>query len=315
MNRFSMAQVIVLLVLVSFGISGCIGFKPFPLAARPGDTISLALGGSPVHETTPGQQITKNDLSITIEQDKDGNGVIDTNETFPVKLRYLFRLYPDLTSRAANFNIMNKEPAGEWIAIVNLSDPATGSSLALNQGPATLKVNSAKLKNNYYNMFEGNLQNIPIDILSGTGQSHTFNNIVNGSNNFYNVNELQPLPQLNISLSGTGNIAAASLDIDYDETILPNENYIKVRPYLNDLNVILNQRIYDDNGNWKMKIMLMTNDGSRLPEEMKCFIVWDPTYKAGTIITDTFNVTSAKFYDEIGAEVTGISVVKNLLYQ
>ena len=84
---------------------------------------------------------------------------------------------------------------------------------------------------------------------------------------------------------------------------------------MNDPNVILHQRIYDDNGNWKMKVMLMTNEGSRLPEEIKCFIVWDPAYKVGTIITDTFNVTSAKFYDEGGVEVTGISVVKNLLYQ
>lgn len=309
MKRFRMAQVIVLLVLVSFGISGCVGFKPFPLAARSGDTVSLALGGSPDHEVVPGNEIRNSNLTITIEQDINGDSI---KEVFSVKKRYLFRLYPDPTSNVANFSSLYGDPHGEWIAVINLRNPTTGAPLPLIPGDAVIKVQSPKLydsiyNNNYGGPYEGSLQSIPITILEGTGQSHTFNN-----NTYGNISELQPLPQCQISLTGASELAAAEIDIDYDESVLVNG--IKIRPYLNEPDVVLYQNLYwDDIGNAKLKIMLMTNNGTRLPEKMKCFIVWYSA--AGTVTSDTFNVTSAKFYDESGAEMTGISVVKNLLYQ
>lgn len=314
MKRSTMIESVVLLV-ISLGFSGCIGFQSYPLMARSGDTITLALGGTRSHETSPGSQITLNDLTISIQQDINGNSVIDANEVFPVKKRYLFRLYPDLTSFAASFGFYG-DPVGLWSVVLDLADPSTSAPLPLvGDRQATVVVTTGKLSDNVMNDFEGALSNIPVYILSGTGQSHNFNNQTNSS--LTNMANLPPLPQLAVGFSGSGSVAAAALDIDYDETVLKTSSYIKIIQDVSSPNVILNQRIYSDNGNWKMRIFLMSNKGTLAPGALKCFIVWRPAAIAsGQSVTDSaFTVTSAKFYNESGDEVTGISVVKTLLYQ
>ncbi len=316
MKHFTTIELMVLLV-ISLGFSGCVGFQSFPLAARSGDTISLAIGGAPRHETVPGSQITLNDLNITIQQDINGNGVIEPEEVFAVKKRYLFRLYPDLTSYASNFTaVYGSTTIGQWSVVLDLVDPDTDDSLPLvGDEQAELVVTTSKFREIVFWPLEGSLNRIPITILPGTGESNHFNNDSRFSDT--NIANLQPLPQLAISFSGSGSVAAVALDIDYDETVLTNASYIRIKQdiYLPDL--ILNQRVYSDNGNKKMRILLMTNEGALAPSDLKCFIVWDPSSIATglTVTTGTFNVTSAKFYNESGLEVTGISVVKTLLYQ
>lgn len=320
MKYFRVIQFIMFLMVLSLSVSGCIGFQPFPLAARPGDTIGLALGGSPQHETTGGQEITKDDVDITIEQDIDNSGTIDADEIFNVKKRILFRLYPDPVSNAANFSVLYSQPVGEWIAIVNLADPVSGNPLPLIAGQATMRVSTTKLQNLYTSYgLEGDLNNIPIEILPDIGEKHTFNN-----NQYSNIQDMKPLPHMAISFTGTTNFAAAELDIDYDETAFNDpSSAIRVIQNINKPDVILNYRKYDENGDGKIKIMLYTNNGTSSPNGMKCFIVWNPGYLMSTVVDDgtpdesgdTFKVTNAKFYDENGAEVTGISVGKNLLYQ
>jgi len=318
MKRSTMIELLVLLVIY-LGFSGCIGHKAFPLAARTGDTISLALGGTRWHETGPGQEITLNDLDITIQQDQNGDSVIDANEIFDVNSRYLFRLYPDLTSNAANFGSFVNTPVGEWSVVLDLAD-SSGNPLPLSENqPATIVVTTSKLHNNFYGSSEGSLSNIPIDILSGIGESHHFNNDSPFSDP--NMANLQPLPQLAISFSGSVNVAAAALEIDYDETVLNNSNYIKIIQNVSQPKVILNQRVYkDSSNNWKMRILLMTNQGTLQPGELKCFIIWKRAAIASgqTVTAGSFTVTSAKFYNESGAEVAGLgtnNVVTALLYQ
>ncbi len=325
MKRYKMIKVMALLI-ISFGLSGCVGFKSFPLAARSGDTVSLALGGIH-HETVPGDQIKLDDLTITIEQDINGDGVIDASEKFAVKKRYLFRLYPDLTSYAWNFSpyYTGTPPygpiarSGEWSVVLDLVDPSTNAPLPLvGDREATVVVATNKLTDNFWGGMEGSLGNIPITILPGVGESNHFNN---DGGPMADIAQLQPLPQLAIGLSGSGGVAAAALDIDYDETVLKYSSSINIIQDVTTQNVILNQRIYSDNGKGKMRILLMTNKGTLEPSALKCFIVWDrasiASGKSVTIdpLNDTFKVTNAKFYNESGTEVTGINVVKTLLYQ
>src|SRR3990172_3115609 len=133
MKRSTLIELMVLLV-ISSGFSGCVGFQAYPLAARSGDTISMAIGGTLMHETIPGDQITLDDLDITIQQHINGNSVIDVNEVYPVKKRYLFRLYPDMTSYSWNFASAYGIPAGqggEWSVVLDLADPDTGNALPL----------------------------------------------------------------------------------------------------------------------------------------------------------------------------------------
>jgi len=319
MKRSTMIELMVLMT-ISLGFSGCIGHQSFPLAARSGDTISLALGGTLWHETSPGQQITLDDLDITIQQDINGNGVIDADEVFSVKKRYLFRLYPDLTSYVWNFSTpyfgTPVGQSGEWSVVLDLVDASTNSLLPLvGDREAAIVVATNKLHDNYWGGLEGSLSNIPITILSGTGQSNNFNNL---GGPLVDMANLRPLPQLAIGFSGSASIAAAALDIDYDETVLKTQSSIKIIQDIAKPNVILNQRIYSDNGNWKMRIFLMSNTGTLAANLLKCFIVWNPTSIATgmTVTSGTFHVTSAKFYNESGAEVvSGITVTTKLLYQ
>lgn len=320
MKRSTMIEVMVLMV-ISLGFSGCVGFQAFPLAARSGDTISLALGGTFRHEILPGGQITLDDLNITIQQDINGNGVIDPDEVFPVKKRYLFRLYPDLTSYAWNFSPpyygTPVGQSGEWSIVLDLVDPSTNAPLPLvGARQARFVVETSKLMGNFWGYItEGSLSNIPINILPGIGQSHNFNN--DSGVPATNIANLQPLPQLAIGFTGTAGVAAAALDIDYDETVLTNSSFIKIIHDVSKPDVILNQRIYSYNGNWKMRILLMTNNVTLSPNLLKCFIVWSPyaVVSGKTVTSNTFNVMSAKFYDASGVEVTGVNVVKTLLYQ
>jgi len=326
MKRFTTLNLLVLLA-ISLGISGCIGYQAFPLAARTGDTISLALGGTSQHETAPGSQITLNDLNVTIQQDINGNGTIESSETFTVKKRYLFRLYPDPTSGAANNpDGMYMDPVGVWSAVLDLTYPGTTTALPLVAGlPAKLVVTSnGKLKDTVWGpSSEGVLSNIPINILPGTGSSHNFNN----ASPFIaaKMTQLNPLPQVAIGFSGGQNIAAADLAIDYDQTVLipdgdiPNYGF-KIIGDVTNSHVILNKRDYRDlSGNGKMRILLMMNEGTAPADSLKCFIVWNKASidkPSGKVVTtNTFTVTNAKFYDETGAPVIGVSVVKTLLYQ
>ena len=316
MKRSTIIEVLALLA-ISAGIFGCIGYKAYPLAARSGDTISLALGGTAMHETSPGNQIKLEDINISIQQDINGNGAIESSETFTVTKRYLFRLYPDVTSLAANFSATTgNAPAGEWIVVLDLADPVTNTPLPLTgDRQARIVVTTSKLKNNMWGTsYEGTLNNVPITILPGTGASNNFNN---GA--YSNMTRLQPLPQLAVGFTGTTSVAAAALDIDYDETVLKTSSSIKVVQSISLPNVILNQRIYkDSNNDWKMRILLMTNTGLLSASGLKCFIVWDPTTIASgkTVTANTFSVTSAKFYNESGTEVvSGITVTTKLLYQ
>lgn len=317
MKRSTMIELLVLLIIF-LGLSGCIGYQSFPLAARTGDTITLALGGSPSHELIPGGQITLNDLTIKIQQDINGNSVIDSNETFTVTKRYLFRIYPDQTSKAANSmdGGAYPNPVGLWTAVLDLADPITHNPLPLvGNRQATVVVTTSKLRNNLWGGSEGFINSTPITILTGTGQSHNFNN----ASGYADVSMLQPLPQLALGFSGSGDVAAVVLDIDYDETVLRTSfgGVIKIRQDITTPDVILNQRIYSDNGNMKIRILLTTNQWNWPVDMLKCFIVWNKNavVPGKTVTTNTFNVTSAKFYDETGAEVTGITVVKTLLYQ
>ncbi len=301
MKRYQMIEVIMVLLVVSFGISGCVGFKAFPLAARSGDTIALALGGSPNHESSPGAEITLDDLDVYITQNGD---------SYSVEPRYLFRLYPDPTSKVSNFGVYGSLNVGEWSLVLDLVYPGTDTPLPLVEDmQAEVVVNTTKLNSiwNNFGTYEGNLVSIPVYILPGTGESNTFNdNPVFG----FGMKDLEPLPQLAISFSGSGSVAAVDLDIDYDEAAISTFNIV-LEPSLEG--VILNQRLYTDNGNNKMRIMLMTNQGTMSASMMKCFVVWNPT-NSGLVTAGSFTVTP-KFYNETGDAVTGVSVVKTLLYQ
>ena len=282
--------------------------------ARTGDTVALALGGSPGHELNT--NVRKEAMSISIT---DGSGV-----TYPVRLRHLFKLHADPTSKlnyrtmydydsGVFFTRFYRQPnQGEWIAVIDLVDPDTMFPPPLVPGTATIHVATPDLRDSIpvfgVPTAEGNLQAIPIEILEGTGSLHTFND--NGD-----PSVLESLPQVEIAFDasqvtlpipdpntvGDSSFSAAtivggiSLTIDYDESFFKAQFPPMVRGNINDPRIHVHSSNVTVGGTNKViKIIALTDQygvianpdpdryvdlyGRRFSkiENMRFFVSWDP---------------------------------------
>ncbi|BCO30783.1 hypothetical protein TspCOW1_08860 [Thiohalobacter sp. COW1] len=103
------------------------------------------------------------------------------------------------------------------MAVIDLVDPENGSLPPLAIGTASLSVSSPELNpanpETIYN--DGDLSNIPIEILSGTGTPNPMNQEWNTFP--APLNSLEPQPQLQVSVSGTPStlIGGASFTFSY----------------------------------------------------------------------------------------------------
>ena len=200
----------VVFVLLGALLAGCAGRQPLSNYARTGDTVLVVLGGTEANALVP--VIRKENVSITITD--------SAGSEYPVSLRRLFRVYSDPTS-GYDFRSPNPDyPAaignidsyvdphqGMWLAIVDLVDPQTQTPPPLAEGSAHLSVSSAEIDNwvdfsNYnWSWTNGNLDNIPLEILPGTGSKHPLNYLSPISR--APAGSLEPLSQLEIRVSGT----------------------------------------------------------------------------------------------------------------
>ena len=86
--------------------SGCTSMQSMSSYARTGDTVTIALAGT--EDTNALVDILKKeDINITITD--------SASNTYPVKLRHLFRLYPDNSSRYI-FDTKSEEGGGPYSA-------------------------------------------------------------------------------------------------------------------------------------------------------------------------------------------------------
>lgn len=316
-------KALILGAMFSIMLIGCVGQQPFSKMARSGDTVALALGGSPSHELNA--NVRKQDMTVSIT---DNN----TEITYPVRLRHLFKLHADPTSKL-NYRTMYdydsgifftrfyRQPhLGEWIAVVDLVDPDTLNPLPLTPGPATIHVATTDLVDQIpvYGVpsAEGNLQSIPIEILPGTGSLHTFNE--NGD-----PSVLESLPQVEISFdtsqiidpvedpvalgdfsfSSSTIVGGIGLTIDYDENYFYPQFPPMVRGGINDPRIHVHTGDVKAGGTNKvLKLIALTDQhgaianpdpggyvnyyGRRfsIMENMRISISWDPeVLKTGPI--------------------------------
>lgn len=334
-----------MLVLVSTTVLfGCVGQEAFTKMARTGDTLSLALGGAPSHELNG--IVSKSAMSVTI---KDSSGV-----TYPVTLRYLFRLYPDPASMltySATYDFAPfvytsrayRQPnQGEWIAVIDLADPQTGVPLPLVPGPATFQVSTPDLVNSLPVLgvadSDGQLSAIKVEILGGTGSSHTFN-LLGG-----NPGVLEPLPRLEISFNSTqvlpdfsaiGSatiIGGVGLTIDYDDAHFSGKFPPMVQGNINDPRILVHVADTSVSGNKVLNIVAMRSQrgivvnpdpnnvqdsltGGRKHSkisDLKIFISWDPALLQSGVIDSTnvgtvFPVSNLTVVDENGVPLVDAS--------
>jgi hypothetical protein len=157
-NRLTFNRLTTALLIALFTVlAGCVQIAPIPNAAHAGDSVVLGLGG--INRNWGGGK-PKN-LQITITD--------SANQTFPLEIITTFQAYPDYRSTT---NIMAFDGSdgmalqpfdGGWFVAVGLSNSA--GPLNLVPGPATIHVARDGLGNIFAR--EGDLANIPIDIVAG----------------------------------------------------------------------------------------------------------------------------------------------------
>ncbi|HHO68831.1 MAG TPA: hypothetical protein ENK12_07355 [Gammaproteobacteria bacterium] len=117
------ATLIALVLLVQF-LSACVAVQSFPVSARAGDTVMLAVG-SP-------DGMNKGNTSATFTPGGGGSAV-------PLPIRSIFKLYPDKTSAAwldsGALGVENDTGHGPWTTIVALDLPTT-----LPTGPGAVQI-------------------------------------------------------------------------------------------------------------------------------------------------------------------------------
>jgi hypothetical protein len=185
--KISIYKLLALLSLVL--ASGCTVIAPFPLAARAGDTITLAVGSQ--------DGMNRTNTTVTFTSDSDGIPVdISSN------IQSIFNLYaekstnlysPNIQFYHDNFKYLHHEP---WQTVILLNLPTTGLAL----GPGVVNVTTTlpqpfgPLEPGPFGTYPDlNTVDIGLEILAGTGTKHLFRykTIFNGTLSG-NTNELQP---------------------------------------------------------------------------------------------------------------------------
>lgn len=238
--------------------------------ARTGDTVTIALGGSEESNALV-DILKKEDIAISIT-DSGGN-------IYPVKLRHLFRVYPDNSStyifntkNVGNGNSIDAYAPpllGQWLATVDLVDPDTLALPPLIAGPATISATSAAQLNQSFlyttagaqwPWTNGNLASIAIEILPGTGTSNTLNYL--GPVSHDPITDLEPLPQILVSPSAPplASIAGGSFTFVYNSADFVG-GLMAVQAN-HDPNVQLTSSVTVlANGSKQLKVMLLSPKG------------------------------------------------------
>jgi hypothetical protein len=196
-------------------LPACTGVNTFPMIARPGDTVSVMVGGS--------EKARKETVAVTLQ---DINGQTWDLQAMGL-VRSVFNLRMDGRANGLNYSpywdqniswLLGHEP----LQTVMVTDIPLGAA----PGPAalTISLNATDNSSGVADPFT-----VKLDIISGTGRSNAFlrqDGSANGSP--ADLSKLEPAPYAKITFGAPYvEIGAASLVVDFDETIL-NPNDINV---------------------------------------------------------------------------------------
>lgn len=296
------------LCLLILTLGGCAVIQPLPNAARTGDTLVVGIGA------TESDLILHTDTARVTVTDAAGSSAT-------VRLRRLFRLYPDPTSPYARragarwsgsdrpIETYASPYQGQWVAVVDLLDPTTEVPPPLATGTATLQFTSATLN-----------RAVRVEILPGTGSP----NPLDGEYHLVNyaaAATLEPMPQVVARVQGTpsGPVGGAAFVFQYtsadfqDEYKAPHAVVTSPDPDL----ALLSSRRDLGGGLTELTVVLLDPhgfspddtivpgfaSGRALLRDLRVILVWD---KSLTAITDanwgmSLHLIRATYYDLGGA--------------
>lgn len=266
-------------------VLGCASQQPISSYARTGDTVLVSLGGTDTNALVP--VLKKETVTATITD--------AANNVYPVKVRNVFRVYSDPTSKYAysgpkNVNSYEGEweewvPSnmGLWMAVIDIQDPITGQSPSLTAGQGKLSFSSPELAPwiDYpgwgWTWSNGNLSAIPIEILPGMGSPNPMNYMQPITQS--PLNSLEPNPQIEVraevssefsTIVGGGTFVFSYVTANFGTAVGRRP---RVTTTANDPSVQLVSRYFDQTDGTTLLTVLIGNPHGFNPNNIKTGLI------------------------------------------
>lgn len=281
MNRKTLGLVV--LVLFGLGLGGCAGTKSFTTAARPGDTVALAVGWN--------VNITRANLAATVTP---FSGPPVTYAINNPNIRAVVNMYPDPMSRlvvgteTAQPLGVNANVYGAQLNSWNLEDKDMAQTMVFLNLPAGIATGTANIQLTK----NGALLGAPfaVNVLSGVGAANTFD----GTSGSMSAEQLATLERASGSVVSftTASVVPHSIQLEVARTPGVGTPWV-VNPRGDVKNVS-----WSDNGS-AMKVIISPVNGQSLTQmiHFKFFISGGVT---------GFGVPTVKAYDVNGNPISGV---------
>lgn len=272
-------------------LAGCIGLDAHPVAARAGDTATVAVG-SP-------EGMTRANTTVVFE---DSQGAV---HDLTGNLRGIFKLYPDRASAAWDSSqtsvLVNSSKHEPWLTVMALDLPPT-----LPAGVGKLRVTSSA----EYPSVNAHINDVPIrlEILPGTGAPNALEYVFGNTSDSTAYGDLRLLePRTSVTVRPGGNSSTVYGAIEIKLHIETNKGTTltptQVRVLAEDLTIVTeSQRTwfwYLDNGQ-DYTITLISPSGWLAESEARFRVVFKQADIVGTPA-----LTSIRYFDVNGAEIAG----------
>lgn len=291
--------ILALCILTAF--TGCTAINTFPTIARPGDTVSLMIGGS--------ENVRKNNVSASFT---DANGQVWDLQTLGL-VRSVF----DLRSDAQAYGLHYTDHTARWFSWFYGHEPlqtilVTDLPTGVSPGKGTISISLNNIGDN--SSGAGNTFKVNMEIIPGTGKKDLFDHLNAAAGGVQQVDftKLEAAPYAKVtfpvtSITGSPLIGAASFLIDFNELV--------VNP--NDLNIYVPESTVrgstlDPGAFGKTQRMVYWHqDGQKLFVDIIAPQGIDPLYLQFFIIhprglngSPAFSIISADVYDTNGSSMS-----------
>jgi hypothetical protein len=319
-NVSFMRVIRLMVVALLVALVGCVQNTPVPYLARAGDTIVLGLGG--IQRNVGGEQhLEATDLTITIAPAAGGTPIVPS-AGLP------FKAYPDYGSVLSSSVINGSYPFalfdGGWFIPVVLPDNgslAPGSYLISVTSPTGKLINTKfATTGGFIHVSEGDLTQLPLEIIAGTGGSGTNSDYASQFIGYTNAPSLDISPS---NLSSMSTVGGLQLYITYPKTAYYDPNHLPiVVPYSHNPFIQLAQNTID-NGTTKTLVVMLSTQQAFVPLAQQTpltpllndlslrvlyFITSGQQTPSATQLVSDFHIDSqSHYYDATGAVISSMT--------